>query len=52
MSALPPEEIAYEKAHSKDNRGPKPIGITTMFLALGILAVRKLRFSDNSFQGE
>lgn len=32
-------EIAYEEAHIKDNRGPTPIGITTMFLALGILAV-------------
>jgi len=32
-------EIAYEEAYIKDNRGPTLIGITTMFLALGILAV-------------
>ena len=39
MSGLPPEEIAYQEAHIRENKGPVLIGTCVMLLALSTTAV-------------
>ena len=39
MSGLPPEEIAYQEAHIRENKGPILIGTCVMLLALSTTTV-------------
>lgn len=39
MSALTPEQSAFQTEHTKDDKGPMLVGVTSMFLVLTFAAV-------------
>jgi hypothetical protein len=47
MSAITPEEIAYQQAHIGDNRGPTIVGLAVFFIVFPTIVVA-LRFVARS----